>query len=150
MSEIKALDKLRVSADAAVFQWIREDYRNQIADEIEAEITDNYMRLPCDSDGVPIHIGDKLVKNGEVIGKVTGVGFHDEPRVWVLPDGKHLSTPFFVESVKHYAPHTLEDVLRDVWREALDYAKSDIWRSPDEVFAERAAEIRELLCGNAE
>ena len=47
-------------------------------------------------------------------------------------------------------PRTLEDVLRDVWKEALDYAKSDIWRNPDEVFAERADEIRDLLGGDAE
>lgn len=45
----------------------------------------------------------------------------------------------------HVKPRTLEDVLRDVWKEAIDYAQSDIWRNPDEVFVERADEIRELL-----
>jgi len=42
-------------------------------------------------------------------------------------------------------PRMLEDVLRDVWKEALDYAKSDMWRSPDEVLSERADEIREIF-----
>lgn len=145
MSEIKALDKLRVSAEASFRKWVREDYRNQIADEIEAEVAGNYARLPCDADGVPIHIGDKLVKNGTVIGNVTGIGLHNEPRVWVLPSGKYVSVSFIAKDVKHCPPRTLEDVLRDVWKEALDYAKSDVWRNPDEVFAERASEIHELL-----
>jgi nuclear transport factor 2 (NTF2) superfamily protein len=51
---------------------------------------------------------------------------------------------------RHVKPRTVEDVLRDVWKEALDYAKSDMWRNPDEVFVERADEIRELLGGDAE
>ena len=49
------------------------------------------------------------------------------------------------DSCRHVKPRTIEDVLRDVWKEALDYAKSDMWRNPDEVFVERADEIRELL-----
>lgn len=46
-------------------------------DEIERENAEKYMELPCDCEGVPIHIGDKmerisskdyLVGSGEVVG----------------------------------------------------------------------------------
>lgn len=116
-------------------------------DEVEREIERDYMKLPVDADGVPIHVGDvmKLKQCGERIGTVTAVGKRVEARAWVLPDGKNVSISYIASGIKHVNPRTLEDVLRDVWKEALDYAKSDIWRNPDEVFAERADEIRELM-----
>lgn len=126
-----------------------------IAKLIEEEISDNYMRLPVDADGVPIHIGDVLEcdANGYkgtftvfAIGNDTVVGNHDIE--WIRDNP---SKWFHVASYCHHVkPRTLEDVLRDVWKEALDYAKSDMWRNPEEVFAERADEIRELLGGDAE
>ena len=65
MSGIKALDKLR--------KWVRATREDGlgpmgtdlceldgIADEIEAEIEREWMRVPCDADGVPIRMGDAV------------------------------------------------------------------------------------------
>ena len=152
---MKSIDKLR---EAATYNPAFSDNATRIVcnylSEIEAEIADNYMRLPVDADGVPIHISDVLEcdANGYkgtftvfAIGNNTVVGNHDIE--WIRDNP---SKWFHVASFCcHVKPRTLEDVLRDVWNEALDYAKSDMWRNPDEVFAERADEIRELLSGDA-
>jgi hypothetical protein len=157
---MKSIDKLREYVDKQ-----QDEYNNHnvsfvwqlitIADEIEVEIERDYMKLPADADGVPIHVGDRLecYANGYegtftvfAIGNDTVVGNHDIE--WIMDNP---SKWFHVASFcRHVKPRTLEDVLRDVWKEALDYAKNDMWRNPEEVFAERADEIRELLGGDAE
>ena len=157
---MKPIDKLRTAARNMAKGRNLENHDECnllliIADEIEAEIERDYMRLPVDADGVPIHISDVLEcdANGYkgtftvfAIGNNTVVGNHDIE--WIRDNS---SKWFHVASFCcHVKPRTLEDVLRDVWNEALDYAKSDMWRNPDEVFAERADEIRELLGGDAE
>ena len=148
---MKSIDKLR---EAATYNPAFSDNATRIVcnylSEIEAEIAERYMELPVDADGVPIHISDVLEcdANGYkgtftvfAIGNNTVVGNHDIE--WIRDNS---SKWFHVASFCcHVKPRTLEDVLRDVWNEALDYAKSDMWRNPDEVFAERADEIRELL-----
>ena len=211
MSEIKALDKLRVSEDAAEYQWIRSDYLNQIADELEAEVAEarettrkkhqaervywqnelhkildtingqerfwgdcmdyplpeatippseiarcmlaeRYIKLPTDKNGNVIHIGDMVKHADGDVYEVLGVD-NDGTRQGVFintGDGRYPIDSWCASGMELYKPRTLEDVLRDVWKEALDYAKSDMWRNPDEVFAERADEIRELLGGDAE
>ena len=122
----------------------------KIADEIEAEIESRYMLLPLDADGVPIHVGDTLecrangydgVFDAFAVGDGCVIGNHPECEVFNDPfKGIHVA-----RYCRHVAPRTIEDVLRDVWEEALDYSKSDMWRNPDEVFVERAEEIRELM-----
>ncbi|MBQ9000490.1 MAG: hypothetical protein IJ087_01400 [Eggerthellaceae bacterium] len=148
MSGIKALDKLRAAGRNMAKGRNLENHEECnllliIADEIEAEVAESYMRLPCDADGVPIRPDDLMActafDTNDFDGKehvmAVGNGF------WVDKDGcTHIPS-----ETRHVKPRTLEDVLRDVWKEALDYAKSDMWRSPDEVFAERADEIRAMF-----
>lgn len=134
---------------------------NRLIESLEAEIADNYLELPVDADGVPIHVGDTvegelLFDNATVKGTVCAYHIHDddEPgtvyiRVKPTEDTWTIKELRF-ERCRHFKPRTLEDVLRDVWKEALDYAKSDMWRNPEEVFTERADEIRELLGGEGE
>ena len=121
-------------------------------EEVEREIERDYMKLPVDAEGVPIHVGDVVDGWGTLqmhgCGKQPVHGMYCVANIvsgieWRI-DNEY---GFEVEpnELKHVKPRTLEDVLRDVWDEALDYAKSDIWRNPDEVFAERADEIRELM-----
>lgn len=73
---MKSIDKLReslkdctkeagVEPDKFDTYWITADACDHLIDEIEAEITDNYMRLPVDADDVPIHVGDICEMNGE-------------------------------------------------------------------------------------
>lgn len=162
MSKIKSLERLReVLADCVIKDtfagqrdtyWITKDTADKLIDEIEDEIEEHYTLLPLDADGVPIRVRDELEchANGYdgaftvfAIGNGVVVGDHDIE--WIA---RNPNNWFHVASFcTHAKPRTLEDVLRDVWKEALDYAKSDMWRSPDEVFSERAAEIRELMEG---
>lgn len=125
----------------------------KIADAIQSEIDERYMALPLDADGVPIHVGDLIEYRC-----IEGTYRLHAQGVYVYREGRCKGKKcvmnerlgiWFPELCYHVKPRTLEDVLRDVWKEALDYAKSDIWRNPDEVFAERADEIRELMGGDA-
>lgn len=154
---VKALDKLRKSFDDCTTMagtagnefetvWITKDAALKMANDIEAEIAERYMESPCDADGVPIRVGEtvygKYLK-GHPGFTVRGFSFdleHGQLSVRV-GDAMWMSANL----LSHVKPRTLEDVLRDVWKEALDYAKSDIWRNPDEVFAERAGEIRAMF-----
>lgn len=150
MSGIKALDKLRTAARNMAKGRNLENHEECnllliIADEIEAEIAEHYMLLPCDADGVPIRVGDRLLKSTgapkKSYGEVVGVS---EDSVWFAYENNGYDSNW-ANLTRHVIPHMLEDVLRDVWKEALDYAKSDMWRNPDEVFAERADEIRAMF-----
>lgn len=114
-----------------------------IAKSIEKEIAELYMLLPVDADGVPIHIGDICEMSDD---RFEVRQLKTDGDYWWVFD--RLGDFYIAELCRHVKPRTLEDVLRDVWQEALDYAKSDMWRNPDEVFAERADEIRELLGGD--
>lgn len=115
-----------------------------IADEIEREIAEKYIELPVDADGVPILVGEDVVRTNDrlqpEIVRVIGVSGGS---VFFKHDGRIKQN--VAHNLHHVKPRTIEDVLRDVWKEALDYANSAIWRNPDEVFAERANEIRELM-----
>lgn len=142
MSDIKALDKLRHHYNVAGYADLQ-----KCCDEIEAEIAANYMRLPRDADDVPIHIGDKLIKNGIVIGSVTAVGFNGEYRVWVLPNGKNVSVSFLVEGTKHVKPRMLEDVLIDAMQFGFSSHAGDNVMEKAREFAD---EIRKLLLGGDE
>lgn len=158
---LKALEKLRVSEDAAEYQWIRSDYLNQIADEIEAEWQDSYdamcleierdyMKLPVDADGVPIHVGDEVEwinDNGKY--KVCGVGELVALRT-------HASDCFTVgpNRLRHVKPRTLEDVLRDFAKEVNVSSSDFISVDGEEAYMlaainETADEIRELMGGDA-
>lgn len=153
MTEIKALEELR---KLPVFHgtggygfgsgtMADKDAIDSIADRIEAEIAERFMELPVDDDGTPLKVG-KTVYGKYLKGNheytVRGFSFDQEHGQWDVQVGDAMWVSQNLLIVK---PRTLEDVLRDVWEEALDYAKSDIWRNPVEVFWERADEIRELL-----
>lgn len=143
---MKSIDKLRdfwrthaIVDNCGIYVGVNKpDELYDIAHEIEAEIADNYMRLPVDADGVPIHVGDAITLPN---------GSRDDVRFITIRkyDTVFNERGWVPSQCTHAKPRTLEDVLRDVWKEALDYAKSDMWRNPDEVFAERADEIREPL-----
>ena len=145
MSEIKAIDKLR----EYVYKQ-REEYNNHnvsfvwqldtIANEIEAEIADNYMLLPCDADGVPIHLYDKLLKStgaakptyGEVVGISDDSVFFDAKQGWVANWSK---------LTRHVKPRTLEDVLLEFGNEI----KCDCYSIDIDKYAD---EIREMFGGD--
>lgn len=154
MSEIGALEKLRTAARNMAKGRNLENYEECnllliIADEIEAEIAERYMLLPCDADGAPIHVGDVMeYENPNDEDKpFTVIGVNNDGDVFHCLEDKRLvpTCISLANCLRHHSPRTVEDVLRDVWKEALDYAKSDMWRNPDEVFVERAEEIRAMF-----
>lgn len=148
MSEIKALEDMRkelrvcgCDPDECIGCSVPGKVREH-ADRIEAEIAERFVELPVGDDGEALEIGDELdcLGNRVLLNSLSWNG-----KDWYATETVLSSGWYEACNCHHVKPRTLEGVLRDVWKEALDYAKSDMWRNPDEVFAERAAEIRELL-----
>ena len=146
MSEIKALDKLRMYAHNFADEILDEYAVKAIADEIEREIQERYMLLPVDADGVPIHVGDELDWCGYGI-KVCGV-CHDA--LWYDHDGELGWESTWSNECTHVKPRTLEDVLCDLASETSCMGDGIVRHFTHEDVAAYAAEIRELLGGDAE
>lgn len=119
-------------------------------EKIEKEVSERYMELPVDADGVPIHVGDvmnfsKNVRNLFVLGVGIADATGDEWGVFVLDDRRYMW--FNAGLLHHYHEPTVEGVLRDMCLEidrrcergSIDY---------DELFAEYAKRLR--LAGDAE
>lgn len=114
-----------------------------IADEIEAEIERDYMRLPVDADGVPIHVGDDL-RSASSKTEYTALGFwfDFDCDIWqVMVSSKQAMSG---NMLRHVKPRTLEDVLVDMLEAAIGYsdAHTDVALVAVEKYAD---EIRELL-----
>lgn len=146
---LKSTDKLRTRIiDSTLSNQTREEFE-RIADQIELEVSERYMLRPIDADGVPWTAKDREFNDvvDDAI-KLNMIAYSVKTGRWYLVDDKKMT--YTAGVCRHVKPRTVEDVLHDVWNEAIDYAKSDMWRNPDEVFAERADEIRDLLGGDAE
>jgi len=136
---MKSIDKLREWVPPTGSWTVKgKPQIRQIADEIEAEIAERYMRLPADADGVPIHVGDVMCSAGirEKGHKVIVSAIFEDGFVEYGSENG-LIGPLCQEDWVHVKPRTLEDVLMDagVSRAAI----SDV-----------ADEIRELLGGDVE
>ena len=148
MSELNALEELRTAARNMAKGRNLENHEECnlfliIADEIEAEIAERYMELPCDADGVPIRVGDEL-KGGFTVDYVS-------PH-WVFAVGRGAKHD---GSCRHVKPRTLEDVLNDRINDVLSVMTSGIGialeTALNDSFGEECAdEIREMMGGNAE
>lgn len=84
--------------------------------DVRDSINDEYIRLPVDADGVPIHIGDVMAyadntKPMDVVALVP-------PAVFLTEDG-----PRYAEMCRHYHEPTVEDMLRDAINAVVKYAK---------------------------
>ena len=109
-----------------------------IADEIEREIAEKYMKLPIDRDGVAIHTGDKMEACcAEVADRFTAYFFAENG------DALDDETCFFdPANSRHVIQRTVEDVLRDCCNEWNEHCGDD-WESG--VYAKYADELRELI-----
>lgn len=150
MSEIKALEDLREWAqgfNASLLKELREDVL-KACDEIEDEIAKRYMLLPVDADGVPIHIYDKLLKStgaakptyGEVVGISDDSVFFNANQGWESNWSK---------LTRHVKPRTLEDVLKEYADEYYKLVRDGLGSIAKLKMEKAAAEIRELLGGDA-
>lgn len=110
----------------------------RIADEIEAEIAECYMKLPVDADGVPIHEGDLMDSNAFGVVEVEGF-IHGAVAFWIYdPQPAHVATS--PANLLHHKPRTLENVLEDM---LIEKDETDLCSMG--LIAKYAAEIREVL-----
>lgn len=137
---MESIDKLRDAAKIGGRSWL-----SKYADEIEREISERYMELPVDADGVPIRPREEVS---------TGVGDNGPighleywyPNHWVavIEYKPGQFTRYDPAAIRHYKPRTLEDVLTD-FAEAIEERGTE-WVD----VSQTANAIRELLRGDAE
>lgn len=156
---LESIDKLRdyISTNQRVRGW--KDNLSDIADEIECEISERYMPLPVDADGVPTHMGDtvegELPDNTTVKGVVTTYHIHDngEPdTVYIKVDcggGAWTIKELKVKHCHHVKPRTVEDVLTDFAAKIHEPQVGSYELRVEEYAPKYADEIRGLLGGDA-
>ena len=111
------------------------DHLNGILDAIEAEVADRYVALPLDADGVPIHVGDKVVADDGEVFAVVHLSLYDwgwRANGWCKDEDSgnfdHTISVVCEHLRHHYAP-TVEDVLREFaerWDDPTHYAKGEL------------------------
>ena len=151
MSELKSIGRLQ----AEVIKWVgTEDWRtmgihdkaHRLVDAIEAEIAERFVELPCDRDGRPVHVGDRvrLLHNGVV--RMVECLTLNAGGVWCVAcdSGGAFLLPESQGNVEHAKPRALEDVLKEL---ACDVRREWVENAPlaEHVYSEYADEIRELL-----
>ena len=117
MSELKSIEKLREYAayNCRVKGW--KDDLKALADAIEAEVAESYMRVPCDADGVPIRVGDTVFNERWNEGRaVYEIGFTDNDGTRIYDEHGEWA---LAGACSHSKPRTLEDVLRDFAHKAV-------------------------------
>lgn len=155
MSEIKALKKLREYADDVCSKRDQRELRQYI-DELEAEVNDNYMRLPMDADGMPIHVGDVMCSAGirekghrVIVSALFEDGFVEYGSV------NGFIGPLLQEDWVHVKPRTLEDVIAEYTElanseEVKGYLKvsDELRRIQHKQFSDRPElELYKSVCG---
>ena len=136
---MESIEKLReyISRWAPMTQTEMTKY----ADEIEREVSERYMLLPVDADGVPIHMDDML--KSETASKpfiVESMTFADSWTVWDRENGATR----WPSECHHVKPRTIEDVLRDCCNEWNEHCGSE-WEQG--VYAKYADELRSMGVG---
>lgn len=150
MSNIKTIDTLRRViglGEAGYYQTDKTcDYDDAIDEciiAIEREVSERYIELPVDADGVPIRVGDLIEfgRKGERL-EVTHIGWtkHGDPTIAYRRPNGTLDCSCIGSGCWHVKPRTLEDVLREFGMECADDAYATDW-----AVAIYAAEIRELM-----
>lgn len=120
--------------------YIPEEELTAIADRIDERIEREYVKLPVDADGVPIHVGDRVENNERVVRIVLTDGSW-EPSVYVekLPNILH---EHFCHEISHYHEPTVDDVLREFAEKVTDSQIPSVHPTYEEAIAEYAAKLR--------
>ena len=169
---MESIEKLRMWSHRYDNGWIQEDgsivittdthgvcygenYGESIRamiDEIEAEIVERYIELPVDADGVPIRVGEDVVRTNDrsQLETVCVIGIGGRS-VFFKHDGRIKQN--VAHNLHHAKPCTLEDVLREFTDEVIEWSGYSGPVSGDRTWSGMAAkyvdEIRELLGGDA-
>ena len=151
MSGLESVEKMRQAIGSpemtydgkpAGYSWYAKKLLD-IADEIEREVSERFMELPVDADGVPIHVGDEMrFSDGE---ETTVMAVDDKGNVYHdgLPTIKAIPGAVSVaDCMRHVEPRTVEDVLTD-FAYCCEEGADD--RPLDVRIDECAAELRGLM-----
>lgn len=145
MSELASVDKLRgymlYDSGAGLSAIIDSD---EIADEIEREVSENYLRCPLDADGVPIRLGDRLDSFGEQFTCEWIEYDTDNVSVGYATSNGELPPAFAPDECEHVKTRTVEDVLRAFYHDASD-ADAFCTVRLDDVLAKYADELRVMM-----
>lgn len=118
------------------------NYHGSIADEIEREVAEKYMLLPCDMCEVPIRPDDLMTSTALDTHSIDGKEyvFAVTYDAWVDKDGfTHIPA-----ETRHVKPRTIEDVLTDFANEVARQGHQ-VGLTGHELTMRYAAEIRELM-----
>ena len=171
MSDLKALDNLRKTLKSCVMKagvepnefdtyWITASACDACIDEVEREISERFMLLPVDADGVPIRVGDVIAEKpfrpniGEKPAEVVCMLLNSDG--WAIGDCDPRGHWYGPLQREHVKPDPLEELLNEHLQErekivrklessmiTLGEAESEE-DACDKLFAER---IRELMGG---
>lgn len=149
MTDIKALDKLRRAVKkgkAGAYESGKAYYDaiDECMDAIEREVSERFVELPVDEDGITIHVGDMVQGLGDS-GPVQHLELWDDGWVVVFEFAPGQFTRYSGDAVRHVKPRTVEDVLGEAVGELFNADISTGSTEWDEVIARYAAEIREVL-----
>lgn len=133
------------------------DIVEEFVDEIEAEVSEYFVGLPTDADGVPICQGDKLMleHNGNVVTVRSLELVNGKWHIWPVEDGG----PFTSETPCRHCKRNVEDVLqefvdkllaegvlKEYARERMDYDTTDEMNERiEQLKRECVADIREVM-----
>ncbi len=154
-----ALDRQKALTDEFHEGW--SEYRKACLeleeenDRLKREISERYMLLPVDADGVPIKLGDMVVQtDGEYSDRFVVEGFTSE-----YPDGKgrvlvvnEQDDGYYADTCRHVKPRTIESLLDEMCHRAVDACGGDYLLPGNEAFiakeiAEVADELRSMGVG---
>lgn len=102
---LESIEKLRDWATRPDGSFWRPEIR-EFSDAIEREISERYMPLPLDADGVPIHVGDSVEYPSGVCDDVRFITIYNNA-FWIN-EGEWLAS-----KCRHVKTRTVEDVLRE-------------------------------------
>lgn len=153
---MESIDKLRDSIVVYAADCDK-GWMLSLTDEIEAEIAANYLELPVDVDGVPIHVGDSVVRAEELFRPNLGKKPAEVVCMLINSDGWSIGNCdpcghwFHPASLEHVKPRTLEDVLTEMLDRNTDGVGYREFGGNFQSFVKSYAdEIRELLGDDAE
>ena len=125
---LKSVSKLRLLVDETRDAYLRGAANyiielDGIAERIEQEVSERYMELPLDADGVPIRVGDVMEFSAFEIEKpvtrmVDGIG----QGVFFAWCGERGYQQHEAKRYRHHHEPTVEDVLQKLLEQAVGYS----------------------------
>lgn len=81
----------------------------------ESERCDDWIKLPADADGVPIHVGDELWSDNGIWVKVERLKFENGKWAVFVEDKTGIGFYAAFEIIHHHRPDTWESIIEDAF-----------------------------------